>query len=86
MQILYGNDGMNYCTVAKTADVTENILNEIGNRGLLFCDFLKETYSSLDTEPVSFSYIVTSLNNIFPSDMMVIGHYVLFLYSCLCYS
>ncbi len=39
MQILYGNDGMNYCTIAKTADVTENILNEIGNRGLLFVIF-----------------------------------------------
>lgn len=72
MQILYGNDQINYCVIAKSADVTENILNELKNRGLFFYNFSKEKYNSIDTEPISFSYIISSLNGNFLTEMMII--------------
>lgn len=42
MQILYGNDQINYCVIAKSSDVTESIVNELKNRGLFFIIFQKQ--------------------------------------------
>ncbi|MCI9077429.1 MAG: hypothetical protein HFH68_00715 [Lachnospiraceae bacterium] len=72
MQILYGNDQINYCVIAKSSNVTENILNELKNRELFFYNFSKEEYGNLDSEPVSFSYIVSSLNGSLPDEMMIV--------------
>ncbi len=73
MQILYGNDGMNYCVIAKSKDVNESIINEITNRGFLFYDFPKGSYSSSETEPVSLAYTISSFNGIFPEEMLIIA-------------
>lgn len=72
MQILYGNDQINYCVIAKSSDVTENILNELKNRELFFYNFSKEKYKNMDSEPVLFSYIVSSLNGSLPNEMVIV--------------
>lgn len=74
MQLLYGNDGINYHTIAKSKEITANQEKEL-LAGYLGYDFVNDTskYSSALKEPISFSYVTTDLAGSLPCEMILIS-------------
>lgn len=62
MQLLYGNDGTNYKTIAKSKEMTSGQEKQI-IQGYLGYNFVKERdkYTSVYDEPISLSYVTTNL-------------------------
>ena len=62
MQLLYGNDGTNYKTIAKSKEMTSGQEKQI-IQGYLGYNFVKEKdkYTSVYDEPISLSYVTTNL-------------------------
>ena len=60
MQLLYGNDGMNYHTIAKSSEMTPAQEKELLKDYLRY-DFVSDDsiYSSLDAEPVAITCVTT---------------------------
>lgn len=63
MQILYGNDGINYTELAMTSDVNDQIIYELGKSRFLSYDFTKKKYPE-GKEPKALSFVSTTLNEI----------------------
>lgn len=62
MQLLYGNDGNNYRTLAKTSDMNEFVEKELKEAYLSYPFVGDESpYSSVKTQPVSLTYVTTNL-------------------------
>lgn len=74
MQLLYGNDGKNYATIAKSAELTPVQEKEL-LRGYSGYDFVKNTaqYSSIASQPVSLTYVTTDLSGNLPKEMIVLS-------------
>lgn len=74
MQLLYGNDGTNYATIAKSAELTPVQEKELLRRYSGY-DFVKNTaqYSSISSQPVSFTYVTTDLSGNLPKEMIVLS-------------
>lgn len=74
MQLLYGNDGTNYATIAKSAELTPVQEKELLRRYSGY-DFVKNTaqYSSISSQPVSFTYVTTDLSENLPKEMIVLS-------------
>lgn len=74
MQLLYGNDGKNYVTIAKSAELTP-VQEEELLKGYLGYDFVKNTaqYSSISSQPVSFTYVTTDLSGSLPKEMILLS-------------
>lgn len=74
MQLLYGNDGINYHTIAKSKDMTESQEKELLS-GYLGYDFVwnAEAYSSPEKEPVSLVYATTNLSNNMSEEKILLG-------------
>ena len=72
MQLLYGNDGVNYHTISKSEEMTEVQEREL-LKGYLGYDFVKnkELYSSASYEPVALSYVTTDLSRSLPEEKIV---------------
>ncbi len=63
MQLIYGNDGENYRTIAKTQDITAAQEKKLLS-GYLGYEFVRDMnlYSSVAKEPIAFTYVTTSLS------------------------
>lgn len=61
MQILYGNDGVNYRILAKTSDTGDQVVGELGKGHFLSYDFTKKNYPD-GAEPEALSFVTTTLN------------------------
>lgn len=63
MQLLYGNDGINYHTIARTKEMTDIQEKEL-LAGYLGYEFVKDSnlYSAVDKEPISLTYVTTNLS------------------------
>lgn len=74
MQLLYGNDGKNYATIAKSAELTPVQEKEL-LRGYSGYDFVKNTaqYSSIASQPVSLTYVTTDLSGSLPEEMILLS-------------
>lgn len=74
MQLLYGNDGVNYHTIAKSKEITVVQEKELlqGYLGYSFVENLQD-YSSVDKEPVALSYVTTDLVKTLPKEMIVLS-------------
>ena len=64
MQLLYGNDGLNYHTIAKSNEMTPAQEKELLKDYLRY-DFVSDDsiYSSLDAEPVAITCVTTDLSH-----------------------
>ena len=73
MQLLYGNDGVNYHTIAKSKEITVVQEKELlqGYLGYSFVENLQD-YSSVDKEPVALSYVTTDLVKTLPDRKSVV--------------
>ncbi len=74
MQLLYGNDGTNYHTIAISKDMTavqERKLLE----SYLGYDFVRDSslYSDVSFEPVSITYVTTDLSNTLEQEKILIA-------------
>lgn len=60
---VYGNDGENYRTIAKTQDITAAQEKKLLS-GYLGYEFVRDMnlYSSVAKEPIAFTYVTTSLS------------------------
>lgn len=69
MQLLYGNDGVNYHTIAKSEEISEQQEKEILENYLGY-DFVPESahYSDVTKEPYSIIYAVTDLAHTLPEE------------------
>ena len=74
MQLLYGNDGTNYVTAAKSAELTSVQEKEL-LKGYLGYDFVKNTslYSSISSQPISLTYVTTDLSESLPKEMILLS-------------
>ncbi len=74
MQLLYGNDGINYHTIAHSGDMTPVQEKEL-LEGYLGYDFVKDSskYSDFSKEPIAISYVTTNLSNTLPQEKIVIA-------------
>lgn len=74
MQLLYGNDGINYHTIAKSAEMTESQEKELLSSYLGY-DFVRDTehYSSPSAEPISLVYVTTNLSNHLPEEKILLA-------------
>ncbi len=74
MQLLYGNDGTNYVTVAKSAELTPVQEKELF-KGYLGYDFVNNTslYSSISNQPISLTYVTTDLSESLPKEMILLS-------------
>lgn len=75
MQLLYGNDGMNYHTIAKSSEITSNQEKELLKDYLRY-DFVSDdsSYSSLETEPVAITCVTTDLSHTLPEKKLLVIH------------
>lgn len=73
MQLLYGNDGNNYRTLARTADMNDIIEKELKEAYLNY-RFVEHSdlYTSVENQPVSITYVTTNLGNIFRHEQIMI--------------
>lgn len=73
MQLLYGNDGTNYRTFAKTDDMDEKVEKALKDAylGYHFTP-AEESYSSTETQPVSFTCATTDLEGILPGEQLLL--------------
>ncbi len=74
MQLLYGNDGINYHTIAHSGDMTPVQEKEL-LEGYLGYDFVRDPskYSDVSKEPIAISYVTTNLSNTLPQEKIVIA-------------
>lgn len=73
MQLLYGNDGINYCTIAKSPEISSAQEREILKyEGYQFVSNSAQ-YSSAATEPVDLCCIVSNFSRTFEKDMLLLG-------------
>lgn len=74
MQLLYGNNGTNYATAAKSAEVTPEQEKELLN-GYTGYDFVKNPslYSDIASQPVSLTYVTTDLSGKLPKEMILLS-------------
>lgn len=74
MQLLYGNDGTNYATAAKSAELTPVQEKEL-LRGYLGYDYVKNAalYSSIPSQPFSLTYVTTDLSGSLPKEMILLS-------------
>lgn len=73
MQLLYGNDGTNYSTIARSAELTERQAKEIID-GYVAYDFIRDesVYSNVSKEPVSLTLVTTDLAHTFPEEKILL--------------
>lgn len=74
MQLLYGNDGINYHTIAKSRELTDIQEKEL-LAGYLGYEFAKESgkYSSVEKEPVSITYVTTNLSKTLSEEKVLLS-------------
>jgi hypothetical protein len=74
MQLLYGNDGMNYHTIAKSVEISEQQEKEMLESYLGF-SFVPDSamYSDISREPHSLIYAVTDLSRTLPEERILIA-------------
>lgn len=78
MQLLYGNDGVNYRLIDRSSEMTEGIQKSMLATYSKY-EFVTNwrEYSSIDKEPEAITYVTSNLDNQMPSDQMVVcktGH------------
>ena len=75
MQLLYGNDGMNYHTIAKSSEMTPAQEKELLKDYLRY-DFVSDDsiYSSLDAEPVAITCVTTDFSHTLPEKKLLVIH------------
>ena len=73
MQLLYGNDGNNYRTLAKTSDMNEFVEKELKEAYLSY-HFVgdERPYSSVKTQPISLTYVTTNLGGALSQDQVLL--------------
>lgn len=73
MQILYGNDGNNYRTLARTADV-DDITEKSVLEAYLSYRFVgnDRNYSGIDKQPAALTYVTTNLEGVLRQDRVLI--------------
>ena len=71
MQLLYGNNGIDYAVLAQTSDVNNRIVNELENRRFLSYDFTQQEYSK-GKEPEELSFVTTTLNGALDKESIVL--------------
>lgn len=73
MQILYGNDGNNYRTLARTKDVSNSIEKAVRESYLSYY-FVEDDgiYSAIENHPVSITYVTTNLENVLEKDRVLL--------------
>ncbi|MCI9077431.1 MAG: hypothetical protein HFH68_00725 [Lachnospiraceae bacterium] len=72
MQILYGNDGVNYRILAETYDTEDQVVKELGKGHFLSYDFTKKNYPD-GTEPESLSFVTSTLNGALGSKHILVS-------------
>ncbi len=78
MQLLYGNDGVNYRVIDKSAEMTDGVQKTLLGSYSRY-DFVTDpkVYSSVAQEPEAITYVSTNLDNQLKSDQVVVckmGH------------
>lgn len=75
MQLLYGNDGMNYHTIAKSSEMTPAQEKELLKDYLRY-DFVSDDsiYSSVAAEPVAITCVTTDLSHTLPEKKLLVVH------------
>lgn len=73
MQLLYGNDGTNYHTIAKSNNLVFAQEQEL-LKGYVRYSFVDNSnkYSSVKNEPISLAYVTTNLANTLAEDMILL--------------
>lgn len=74
MQLLYGNDGMNYRTIAKSKQMTDEQEKKLLD-GYVRYSFVKDEakYASVYEEPVALTYVTTDLEGTLPKEMILLS-------------
>jgi len=73
MQLLYGNDKIDYRVIAKSPEVAEQMVKELANGGYLFYDYAKGEYSSAEKEPAALCCVFTNLHGMFPEKKLLVS-------------
>lgn len=72
MQLLYGNDGINYRTIDKSAEMSDNIVKSILNTYSKY-EFVSNPKAYTDGyEPEAITYVSSDLERQFQNDQLVI--------------
>lgn len=73
MQLLYGNDGVNYNTIAKSEELSQMQEREL-LKDYLGYSFVRDTskYSSAEKEPISLTCVTTNLSHTLPEEKILL--------------
>lgn len=74
MQLLYGNNGTNYQTIARSKDMTAEQERRL-LEGYLGYDFVQDSaaYSDFSKEPVALTYVTTDLSNTLEQEKILVS-------------
>lgn len=74
MQLLYGNDGTNYHTIARSKDMTDMQEREL-LVGYLGYEFARDPaiYSTVEREPLALTYATTNLSKTLPEEKILLS-------------